>query len=205
MWVFTSEGFYSAVIEQRGKNKGKIIVRAREPGALELLRDRYMPALGETSIMPKGVTADYRYRAWIDRADFADGMAEIARQIDYPNFKSEAAHRRGYGPFEKMLHGVWSLTAKLQPGGPYNQGGSGYPPIPEDEGGKPKQKRKSKKAYLKTAGELPMSLVEESTDCEDCGLELDAETGEVFGGRWLCKDITGCSNRAFENKPQVRR
>lgn len=201
MWFFTSEGFYSAVLETRGKEKGKLVVRAREPGALDLLRERYMPALGETSITPKGKVADYRYRAWITHADFADGMANVARAIDYSNFKSEAARRRGYGPFEKALHSVWSVMSRLQPGGPYSQGGSSYPPIPKAEVGtaRPKQRKR------KVSASLPAAFPD--TACQDCGHELEQEEGEYFFGRWVCKDIRGCSDRKHENskKGRVRR
>lgn len=206
MWFFTSEGFYSAVLEKRGKEKGKLVVRAREPGALDLLRERYMPALGETSITPKGVVADYRYRAHIAHDDFAEGMVNVAKAIDYSNFKSEAAHRRGYGPFEKALHQVWDVMARLQPGGPYSYGGASYPSIPKGEAGtaRPKRAKARKRGGQQT---LPSSFPTEDTSCEDCGVELEPGDGEMFWGRWVCKDVRGCSDRKHEasEKGKVRR
>lgn len=130
IWFFTTDGFYSAVVQDRGKQAGKIAVRAREPGALELLRDQYMPELGPTSWRS---TSDYRYRAWIERKAFGEGMKRVALAVDYPNFKSEVAKRRGEGRYEKVLHQVWNVMGHLQPGGPYGWGGQGYPAIPPME------------------------------------------------------------------------
>lgn len=196
VWFFTSEGFYSAVEETKLKrHKGKISVRARESGALELLRASYMPELSATSITPKNRKADYRYRAWIDREQFAEGLARIGRAVDYSNFKSEAARKRGYGRFEKALHDVWNVMARLQPGGPYMMGGKHYPPIPESEGGPGEQ---TKKTLPKKKGQQTLSLGFMPPDtCDDCGTELEQPDGEWFQGRWLCRNVSGCSDRKW--------
>lgn len=185
MWFFTKQGFYSAVTEERGKHKGKLVVRAREPGALELLRDAYMPELTKTSI---GARSDYRYRAWIEREAFAEGMARVARDIDYSNFKSKVASERGLGLYEKLLHQVWSVMGKIQPKGPYGMGGKGFPSVPKGE-----------KATGKVAGGqstllTSLSEVDEGA-CEDCGTKLEPSAGGWYGGRWLCNDLPGCQSR----------
>jgi len=61
---------------------------------------------------------DYRFRAWVSRDEFAEGVARIARDIDYSNFKSEVARR---DPVRSHIYGeVWGILGQLQAGGPYS-------------------------------------------------------------------------------------
>ena len=61
MWVFTTDGFLSAVEERRRDHRGEIVIRAREASALEALRE-IAPTLTPTVIYGD---SDYRYRAWL--------------------------------------------------------------------------------------------------------------------------------------------
>ena len=87
MWLLIPEGFYS-VVQKNGETD--LSVRARVKDDLERLRERYLPELSEIIETPQG---DYRYRAWVDRASFADALARIGQELDYDNFKSEVARR----------------------------------------------------------------------------------------------------------------
>jgi hypothetical protein len=61
---------------------------------------------------------DYRYRAWITREALAEGMAEIARTLDYSNFKVEVNRR---DPQRAHTYSdVWAVLGELQPGGQYS-------------------------------------------------------------------------------------
>ena len=91
MWVFTTDGFLSAVEERRGDHRGEIVVRAREASALEALRE-IAPTLTPTVIYGD---SDYRYRAWLGREEWAEALAEIGRRVVYDNFKSEVLRRQG--------------------------------------------------------------------------------------------------------------
>lgn len=133
MWVFTLNGFLSAVEERRGEHRGEIVVRAREASALEALRE-VAPTLTETAVSSD---SDYRYRAWTGREAWAQALAELARRVSYSNYKSAVLERQGRSRFEAALHEVWQVMGRTQPLGPYGQGGSGYPPAPEDERGEP--------------------------------------------------------------------
>lgn len=82
MWVFTKSGFFSAV-RHMGK-PGKLLVRARFAGDLE----RFIKAHGINAEVAETPEHDYRFRAEIDQGEFAEALAEEARAIDYPNFKS---------------------------------------------------------------------------------------------------------------------
>ena len=135
MWVFTTEGFLSAVEERRGDHRGEIVVRAREASALEALRE-VAPTLTPTVIYSD---SDYRYRAWLSREEWAAALAELGRQVVYDNFKSEVLRRQGRTSYEDALHAVWSALGRTQPGGPYGSGGGGYPPVPEGEKAQPRE------------------------------------------------------------------
>lgn len=204
MWFFTSEGFYSAVEETHLKtHMGQISVRARQRDHLDKLRETYMPALSEVSVTPSSVSADYRYRAWVDREDFAEGMANVARAVDYSNFKSEAMRKSGPGRFEKALHEVWSVMGRLQPGGPYGYGGG--PAIPKGEP-QPKKYAPAKKKSRSKKAKLPLAFEDSDTTevpCEDCGHPLGPDDGVQHFGRWLCRDLPSCNRRMAGATPKA--
>lgn len=82
MWVFTRNGFFSAV--KHLDRPDCLLVRARFRGDLERLAvaHRIDMAITETP------EADYRFRAVVRQADFARAMEAEARAVDYPNFKA---------------------------------------------------------------------------------------------------------------------
>lgn len=107
MWLFTSIGFYSAV-QKPGDDF--LTVRARVGKDLDNLRQRYMPDLGATVA---GGGTDYPFRATISHAAFAAGLAELAKDIDYTNFKSEVGRQMGYE--RAHVYGdVWHSLLKLE-------------------------------------------------------------------------------------------
>ena len=135
MWLFTVDGFVSAVEEQRGEHRGEIVVRAREAAALAALRE-VAPTLTPTVVFSD---SDYRYRAWLGREEWAQALAELGRRVVYDNFKSEVLRRQGPTSYEEALHTVWLALGRTQPGGPYGSGGTGYPPVPEGERAAPRR------------------------------------------------------------------
>src|SRR4051812_20139637 len=112
MWILTPDGFYS-IVQKVGEED--MCVRARDAGDLDRLRSRYLPALTETLETQGG---DYRYRAWVSRDALAEGLAAIARELDYSNFKNEVGRR---DPERAHIYGeVWGVLGEIQPGGPYS-------------------------------------------------------------------------------------
>lgn len=89
MWLMMTFGFYSVV--QKNGDDDVLTVRARSAADLEALRAR-VPALGPTD---HESGTDYPVRARIARADFALAMSDLARDLDYANFKSAVAQRHG--------------------------------------------------------------------------------------------------------------
>jgi hypothetical protein len=112
VWILIPEGFFSIV---QAEGEDELCVRARDPADLDRLRERYLPALGET-VETRG--SDYRYRARAPREALADALAAIARSMSYPSFTGEIARcdpRR-----LAVYQGIWALLADLQLGGPFS-------------------------------------------------------------------------------------
>lgn len=102
MWVFTTNGFFSAV--QNDNDENLIHVRARFEGDLERLCKAYgvKPDVLHT---PKN---DYPFRMDFKRETWSHIMAEEARKIDYTNFKqkiSEESHGARYRAYSV----VWGI------------------------------------------------------------------------------------------------
>jgi hypothetical protein len=112
MWLLIPEGFYS-IVQKPGE--ADLCVRARNPGDLERLREMYMPGVGPMKETPGH---DYRYRAWVSRGALAEGLAAIARDLAYSNFKSEVGRR---DPERAHVYSdVWTVLGSIQPGGNYS-------------------------------------------------------------------------------------
>lgn len=105
MWLITTRGFYS-VVEHRSDPE-RLIVRARRREDMEALAE-LIPDLEIFSDR----RADYRWRAVVARSEWVVALAQLAAEIDYPNFKSAVAKRQGperahhYAEVWRILHGL---------------------------------------------------------------------------------------------------
>jgi len=106
MWLFTTQGFYSAVAHRN--DASKVIVRARVREDLEALRDQ-IPDLR----IFEDEDADYRYRAVVDHEQWVAAVAILAAAIDYDNFKAAVAERQG-PERERAYMRVWAEMLGLQ-------------------------------------------------------------------------------------------
>lgn len=100
MWVFTTEGFVSAV--QHRDDRKLLMVRARTRQALEELAD-----ISEEGIL-QTPSADYPFRVVVDRKTFNSWLGLEVEHIDYDNFKG-AAHMLGDQRYDDALMDVWSV------------------------------------------------------------------------------------------------
>jgi hypothetical protein len=98
MWVFTRYGFYSAVCARQGDgghgqpvDPGTIMVRGRVRRHLEALKERFPEVIGQCEIKTFPNT-DYAFRIFVDKGVWSDVVAELAKEIDYDNYKSKVAH-----------------------------------------------------------------------------------------------------------------
>lgn len=102
MWIFTSDGFISAV--QHRDHPQVLIVRARRREHLEAVLPGF--SIEQTD------NADYRYRTQIEKHSFAHRLAEITLDINYDNFKNSIPDDQ----YHDACSGVWSVMHRLQPG-----------------------------------------------------------------------------------------
>jgi hypothetical protein len=109
MWIFTTFGFFSVV--QKKPSDEFLTVRARDPEDLDRLR-QHLPELGPTRL--EG--GDYCCRARVPRAAFATGLAMIAAEINYDNFK-EAVHESMGSQRARIYHDVWAAAHQIQEAG----------------------------------------------------------------------------------------
>lgn len=116
MWVVAEKGFYSVV--QHKANSNILLIRARVRKDLERLR-KYIPSL--KVVNDSEGLADYKYRAFVLRAEFAEAMKKSVMDIDYPNFKSRIKARYGYER-ESVYFNVWSALMDLCTKLPFWQG-----------------------------------------------------------------------------------
>jgi hypothetical protein len=100
MWLFTDNGFVSAI--RYDNNKDDITVRARDKKSLAELIER----TGAKIISRKDT--DYPYRVIISDGDWASWVADKALNIDYPNFKNRVYQTRGRD-FAHLLSEVWGV------------------------------------------------------------------------------------------------
>jgi hypothetical protein len=107
MWLMTPLGFYSAVQKQ---GTDLVTVRSRVRADLDRLRERHLPSLGATVA---GAGTDYPYRATCTHQAWAEALAGLARELDYPNFKSAVAQRQG-SERARVYGRVWQQLLELE-------------------------------------------------------------------------------------------
>ncbi len=108
MWIFTVDGFYSAV--QDKNDPTRIMVRARKKGDLETLLKRLKSE--ELEILD-WVGSDYAYRVFMPRELWLDYLEEMGRELDYPNFKARAIPAGDYNR-SVTYHRVWGIMRDWQ-------------------------------------------------------------------------------------------
>lgn len=103
MWTFTKDGFFSAVEDI--KDHSRVVVRAREKADIVRLAKKI-------GVKPykSGAYADYEYRLWAKKIDWAEYLAMSVTELDYPNFKDAMAKRFGAKRMDQ-LHTVWAVMA----------------------------------------------------------------------------------------------
>ena len=105
MWLFTNNGFMSAI--RFDNSKPEITVRARDKKSLAELIER----TGSEIVVLTGT--DYPYRLIIDEAEWSSYVAEKAMEIDYRNFKNEVYKTRGKD-FAHLLSEVWGVMLEAE-------------------------------------------------------------------------------------------
>lgn len=102
MWIFTQNGFISAV-QKRGEDK--LTVRARDRQSLQPLADMANVQIASTPY------ADYQFRVVVTHEDFSAYLDAEVMTLDYDNFKNRIWATRG-DCFHDACSDVW--VAMLQ-------------------------------------------------------------------------------------------
>jgi hypothetical protein len=104
MWVFTQDGFISAV--DNNHVPGKLSVRARDKVSLTFLADITNQEITQSE------NSDYPYRVYVTREEFSDFLATHVDALDYSNFKNRVAVSRG-SKFAAACSKVWSAMLSV--------------------------------------------------------------------------------------------
>jgi len=106
VWLITAQGFYSVVADRDDPNR--VLIRARAERDLQAL-GRQIPDL----VVLETPGGDYAWRAYVSREDWERAAAELASEVDYPNFKQAVAARQGAERAHVYLE-IWSILRLLQ-------------------------------------------------------------------------------------------
>ena len=99
MWVFTQNGFISAVDNK--VKPGLLAVRARDRQSLEEISEM---AGSEIEFTPR---RDYQYRTYVSRGILEDFVKLSIETLDYSNFKDRLYVSRGK-QFARAAGNVWT-------------------------------------------------------------------------------------------------
>ena len=106
MWLFTTDGFYSAVTHREALDTVVVRARARDD-VLRLIEAVDQGTLNETP------HRGYRFRVCLPRDTWSAYVAAAAQAIDYPNFKAAIAERQG-ADRAHVYGAVWAAMFALQ-------------------------------------------------------------------------------------------
>lgn len=99
MWIFTQDGFISAVDNK--EVPGKLTVRARDKRSLALLAEFTNQEVTQVD------GRDYPYRVHATKEQFSDFLQAHVDDLNYPNFKDQVKSVRGRD-FAAACGSVWA-------------------------------------------------------------------------------------------------
>ena len=105
MWVFTQEGFVSAV--RTPDREGYLTVRSRDKESLGTLAETTNQTIATTP------HRDYPYRVFVTYDNFKSWLTQHVDDLDYGNFKDQVHVTRGYD-YVRALHGVWDVMHDVE-------------------------------------------------------------------------------------------
>lgn len=117
MWVISEIGFFSVVQKPEDGNL-HLTVRARMREDLERLYHKASAYMGTQAMWQASIQVDagtdYPYRIQLVREVWADALARLGREVDYPNFKARVEDKGWIGKARaSILHRVWSALVEL--------------------------------------------------------------------------------------------
>lgn len=158
MWVFTTQGFYSAVAHRDIPDH--LLIRARVKADLERLSTQLPDAHVKARIF-KDDGADYQWRLLVTKQEWATALSRMTFELNYPNFKNEVRVRQG-AKRASLYSSVWSTLLKLDKRKPWERWGYSD----------------GRQAGVECA-ECRERNFSGETECFGCGVELDEELAPV--------------------------
>ena len=111
MWIFTKDGFFSAVFDKYCKS-GELMIRSRCKDDLSRLSKKLHGYSDESEIL-EVEHADYRYRMKILKHEWADYLINCAYDIDYANVKDHITPA-GDNSRKNAYYQVWTALYRWQ-------------------------------------------------------------------------------------------
>lgn len=113
MWIFTVDGYYSAV--KNKDNPDQIMVRSRVKKDLEALVEKLVTwrFVAERPEILEWTGTDYAYRIFIPRDAWRAYLSQAADDLTYTNFKA-AAIAFGDSRRSSAYHNIWQILKDWQ-------------------------------------------------------------------------------------------
>ncbi len=111
MWIFTTLGFFSIVVDSRQPAGKRVAIRARNRGDLVALKTAY-PKAGLSKVFASEFT-DYPVRCYLPRERLPALLAKLGEDVEATNFKSAVALEQGPAR-AKVYHEVWHTLLQLE-------------------------------------------------------------------------------------------
>jgi hypothetical protein len=90
-------------------------IRTRRAKELDILREKYLPELGETIATPN---MDYNFRAYCTHEQYAEAMRLMILDIDYTKFKPTTEDKYKDKELHSVYNSIWGTVCRLgSPGG----------------------------------------------------------------------------------------
>jgi hypothetical protein len=105
MWIFTKNGFISAVVNNDAPNS--ILVRARKEADLRAFVGHTHSKLKLAEKILHTPNADYAWRVAMPRGQFERAVSGEAEQVDYPNFKAAVGLTYPDPRLSRILSNTW--------------------------------------------------------------------------------------------------
>ncbi len=139
MWIFTQDGFFSAVKASPNDPRNKVgpdalAVRARRKQHLVNLKKRYPKLLGKAVVLRSDQT-DYRWRLFVTRRAWSQVVAGLVLNLTYGNFKGSIPNFPGAAEYRNRLHDVWDVMYGTQLSEEAKPAASKPAPIPRGSAG----------------------------------------------------------------------
>jgi hypothetical protein len=108
MWIFTLDGFFSAV--QDKNDPGRIMVRSRLKEDLENMLARLT---GQDAEILAWTGTDYAYRVFIPRSEWRRYLETMSDGLNYTNFKAAAVDHQDHAR-SQAYYTVWRRLHEWQ-------------------------------------------------------------------------------------------